>query len=182
LFERGSFTPGDSEAVVRALNIYALGMVFAAIDFPLNYAFYARNNTQLPALVGVLSTVAYLVVALTLLNSLGYLGLVWADTAKQASHALIMLLLLFAKIGRPGAATVRTVGTILFAAVIMALVMAVIGEWLVPFLSVGRASDLVELLVVGGAGMLIYGLVLQWLGVGEVQVVWLRLRRLLPGH
>ena len=40
--------------VAAALNIYLLGMIFAAVDFPLNFAFYARFNTWLPALVGVI--------------------------------------------------------------------------------------------------------------------------------
>src|SRR4029453_10241694 len=98
LFERGAFTPGDTAAVVRALQIYTIGMIFAAVDFPLNYAFYARNNTQLPALIGVLSTGAFWVVTFALVASLGYLGLVWADSAKQASHALMMAVLLASRI------------------------------------------------------------------------------------
>ena len=53
LFQRGDFTAVDTAQVVHALDIYLIGMLFAAIDFPLNYAFYARNNTLLPALVGV---------------------------------------------------------------------------------------------------------------------------------
>src|SRR4051812_44178193 len=78
-------------------------MLFAAIDFPLNFAFYARNNTLLPALVGVVSVVVYVGVAFALVQTSGYLGLVWADSAKQASHALIMIGLLQWRIGRLGA-------------------------------------------------------------------------------
>ena len=99
LFERGQFTPADTAQVVMALRVYLWGALFAAIDFPLIYAFYARNNTLLPALVGVLSALVYGVFALALVEGLGFLGLVWADTAKQASHALVMLALLFWKLG-----------------------------------------------------------------------------------
>ncbi|PJF45342.1 MAG: murein biosynthesis integral membrane protein MurJ, partial [Candidatus Thermofonsia Clade 3 bacterium] len=94
LFERGAFTPTDTEQVVRALNVYLIGMLFAAIDFPLNFAFYARFNTWLPAAVGVLSVLIYTAVALALLQRMGFLGLVWADTAKQVGHAAIMVFLL----------------------------------------------------------------------------------------
>ena len=52
-FEYGQFTATDSAQVVMALHVYLFGALFAAIDFPLIYAFYARNNTLLPALVGV---------------------------------------------------------------------------------------------------------------------------------
>ncbi len=65
----------------------------------MNYAFYARQNTLLPAAVGVFSVGVYVVWHSHLLDRLGYLGLVWADTAKQASHALVMLCLLRWRIG-----------------------------------------------------------------------------------
>lgn len=92
---------------MATLNIYLLGMVLAAVDYPLNFAFYPRNNTLLPALVGVASVVVYTVVALTLVTPLGYLGLVWADTAKQGAHVVIMVLLLWRTLGRLNANTIR---------------------------------------------------------------------------
>src|SRR5690606_18643183 len=107
LFERDRFTPGDTAHVVAALNVYLVGMLFAAVDYPLNFAFYARFNTWLPALVGVISVGIYTVVALALIEPLGYIGLVWADTAKQAGHALIMVFLLWRVVGRLGAETWR---------------------------------------------------------------------------
>jgi putative peptidoglycan lipid II flippase len=75
------------------LRYYLVGLVFAGIDWPLNYAFYAQQDTLTPALVGVLSVVVYLVVALSLLAPLGMLGLVLADSAKHCSHAVTMLVL-----------------------------------------------------------------------------------------
>ena len=35
------------------------GLPFASIDWPLNFAFYARQNTWVPALVGVLNDGLY---------------------------------------------------------------------------------------------------------------------------
>ena len=93
LFERGQFTAADTAQVVSALQVYLVGALFASIDFPLIYAFYARNDTLLPALVGVLSVLVYAVFALALIEGLGFIGLVWADTAKQGSHAIVMLVI-----------------------------------------------------------------------------------------
>ncbi|HXF61341.1 MAG TPA: murein biosynthesis integral membrane protein MurJ, partial [Caldilineaceae bacterium] len=112
LFERNRFTPLDTVQVVRALNIYIVGMLFAAVDYPLNFAFYARNNTWLPATVGIISVGIYVVVALGLVEPMGYLGLVWADTAKQAGHALIMAALLAWTVGRLGTQLGRGVALI----------------------------------------------------------------------
>ncbi|MGD2207759.1 MAG: murein biosynthesis integral membrane protein MurJ, partial [Anaerolineae bacterium] len=83
LFEHGEFTAFDTLWTARALRFYLIGLVFAAIDWPLNYAFYARHDTLTPALVGVFSVVIYLAVALALVRPMGMLGLVLADSAKH---------------------------------------------------------------------------------------------------
>jgi putative peptidoglycan lipid II flippase len=124
LFEHGEFVAGDTLWTSRALYLYLIGLVFAAIDWPLNYAFYARHDTLTPALVGVLSVGVYLVVALSLVGPLGMLGLVLADSAKHFGHALTMLVLTRRRIGpladlRLG----QTAGKALLAAVGMAAVV-----------------------------------------------------------
>ena len=143
-------------------------MLFAAIDFPLNYAFYARNNTLLPALVGLLSVVVYVGVAFTLLPLIGYLGLVWADSAKQASHALVMLLLLRWRIGSLHGQVLRGGGQMLLAALPMAGVIGglqyVLQErwpsfWLYNGITVAAVS---------GLGLVLYLFILQRLRLAEV--------------
>lgn len=197
LFERGQFTAGDSAQVVTALNVYLVGALFAAIDFPLIYAFYARNDTLLPALVGVLSVLVYTAIALALVEGLGYLGLVWADTGKQAAHALVMLALLYWKMGQiqrrqgPERAselqegwsaagsrpTVRTVISVAGAAGAMFVVMTV----LLPRFGAGGspsiANDLVQLVVGGGSGMLVYAGLLLLAKQPEAQQLYGVVRR-----
>ena len=187
LFEWGQFTAHDSAQVVSALHVYLVGGLFAAIDFPLIYAFYARNDTLLPALVGVLSVVVYAVAALVLIGGLGFLGLVWADTAKQGAHAVVMLGLLYWKLGlgsekrRSDAAqeelgprplqgirqTVRSVATVCGAAVAMAIVMM----WLLSLLDPGGtttlSNDILRMVVCGSGGALAYSGVLLLAGQPE---------------
>ncbi len=178
LFQRGSFTAEDTQAVAAALNIYVVGMIFAAIDFPLNFAFYARNNTLLPAIVGVLSVAIYMLVAFSLIDRLGYLGLVWADSAKQAGHALIMLALLYRRVGRLGVHLPAALGQIGLAALAMALVMRPVGRTLGAALPSGAFGALLQIGVVGGVGLLAYGVVLLALGMPEA----LALRRALQAR
>ena len=187
LFEWGQFTAADTAKVVSALHIYLVGGLFAAIDFPLIYAFYARNDTLLPALVGVLSVLVYAAIALVLIEGLGFLGLVWADTAKQGTHAVVMLALLCWKLGpasggrqsddvregldvrakRDIGPTVRTVGAVIGAAVAMVLVMV----WLLSLLDPGGtpslSNDIVRLVVGGGGGALAYAGLLLLAGQPE---------------
>ncbi|MCC6168500.1 MAG: murein biosynthesis integral membrane protein MurJ [Caldilineaceae bacterium] len=179
LFERSRFTPQDTAHVVAALNIYVVGMLFAAVDYPLNFAFYARGNTWLPALVGVVSVGVYVAAALRLVHDLGYLGLAWADTAKQASHALIMAALLAHQIGRLHMQLGRGLLTILASASVMAGVAwglaAAAAHWIAP----GLGRDLVMLGAAGGGGLAVYAGLLGRAAMPEAASVAALVRRLL---
>ncbi len=184
IFQHGRFTPQDGEQVVAALDIYLIGMLFAAVDFPLNYAFYARNNTLLPALVGVLSVGVYVVVALGLLEPLGFLGLVWADSAKQASHALIMVgLMAWVLRNGWGASAARNPAlgsnlggnlargllSIGGAALGMAVAMWTLRGLVAGVLPSGFFGDLLLIVLVGGAGVAVYGALLLALRLDEAR-------------
>lgn len=171
LFQRGAFTAADTQAVVAALNIYLIGMVLAAVDYPLNFAFYARNNTLLPALVGVASVVVYTVVALTLVAPLGYLGLVWADTAKQGAHVATMVLLLWRTLGRLNANTLRGYGQIALAGGVMAATMAAAQQLLAGFYGTGLGQALLFTILVALPGVAIYGLLLWRMRLPEMALL-----------
>jgi putative peptidoglycan lipid II flippase len=77
------------------LNLFLLGLVFAAIDQPLVFAFYARRDTLTPAIVGVVGMLIYLAASLAPLawRPLAITDLAVALTLQLISHALIMLVL-----------------------------------------------------------------------------------------
>lgn len=173
IFQHGRASLQGTEPIVQALHIYLVGMLFAAIDFPLNYAFYARNNTLLPALVGVLSVGIYVIVAFALLAPWGYLGLVWADSAKQAGHALLMLGLLWWRVGRLSAQVGRGFLQISLAALVMTAIIVLL------VYALGRQakdtfwSDMLVLVVAGSGGLLAYLAVLGLFQLTEVRQLWL---------
>ncbi len=177
LFQRGAFTATDTSAVVAALHIYLVGMLFAAVDFPLNFAFYARNNTLLPALVGVASVGVYVLVAFALLQPLGFRGLVWADTAKQAAHAVIMLIFTARVVGSPSTrALVARLGPLLLGAGAMALAIAGVDAIVRPLAPLSTLGDLLRVVLAGGAGIAVYAVVLRLCHVEEAEQVLRRLR------
>jgi putative peptidoglycan lipid II flippase len=93
VFEWGRFTAFDTQQTALALRLYLIGLPFAAIDQPLIFAFYARQNTLTPALVGLLGVGFYLVAALTplLFRPLQMTDLVLANSIQLTAHALVML-------------------------------------------------------------------------------------------
>jgi len=161
LFEHGRFTAHDTFWTAWALRYYLLGLIFAAIDWPLNYAFYARQNTLTPALVGILSVGIYLLVALLLIGPLGMLGLVLADSAKHIGHAGTMLFLTRRRIGRLSDLRLGpAVGKALLAGGLMAGAMALTLAGLQRLFAASQPGALVaELVTVGlaaGIGLLVY--------------------------
>lgn len=181
LFERLRFTPADTTQVAAALDIYVVGMLFAAIDYPLNLAFYARQNTRLPALVGVASVGFYLLAAWALMGPLGYLGLVWADSAKHAGHLLIMLVLISRQVGMGQELLSQDTLWILLAGLGAVVVCQGLATVLEGSLAAGFASDLLLLVVAGGGGGAAYLLLLHWARQPELAIfstwLWRRLGR-----
>ncbi|HIC88010.1 MAG TPA: murein biosynthesis integral membrane protein MurJ [Anaerolineae bacterium] len=174
LFEHGEFTAYDTLWTARALRLYLLGLVFASVDWPLYYAFYARQNTLTPALVGVASVGIYLVVALSLLRPWGMQGLVLADSAKHAGHALITAILLRQAVGRLGGRGIASTG---IQSLLVAAVMGA-GTWIAANrleAVLGTTGLPARLAVVGGAGatgLALYISGMAVLRVKELGLIW----------
>ncbi|MBI2304966.1 MAG: murein biosynthesis integral membrane protein MurJ [Chloroflexi bacterium] len=94
LFQHGVFNPQDTQRTALAFLGYAPGMVAAAVDQILVFAFYARKNTVTPVIVGVVGVAAYVVVGLALVQPLGVLGLTIANSVQWTLHALVLLFLM----------------------------------------------------------------------------------------
>ncbi len=169
IFQQGNFTAADAAMTATTLRVYLIGLPFAGVDFLLNYMFYARQNTRTPAIVGVISVGFYFVTAYLLKDRIGFLGLVLADSVKQAAHAGIMTVLLQRSEGRLwGQRIVRTLGLCVGAGLVMAGVIFLLGEALAGRVPAGKAGALITILVAGGLGGLLYLAVLYRLRVEEV--------------
>ena len=123
ILQHGAFTHADTLRVATALVGYAIQIPFVGIDQLLIFAFYARRNTVTPMLVGVLGVGVYVASALALMPRLQILGLALANTLQNSLHAVVLLVLLLAAIGRFGdRAMLRSIGLSLAAAVVMSIV------------------------------------------------------------
>ncbi len=182
VFQHGQFTADDTLRTAWALRYYLAGLIFAAVDWPLNYAFYARQDTLTPALVGVLSVGVYLAVALTLIRRMGMLGLVLADSAKHCAHALTMLLLTQRRTG--GLSDLRlgwTAGKTFLAAGAMAGLMILVVNGIDRLLGDGGLVGLLAVVgVSGGLGIMLYLGLVTLMRVEEVTLLRGLVRKRLP--
>lgn len=155
LFEHGAFTPADTYITAVATRLYLLGLPFAALDLLLVYAFYARKDTLTPALVGILSLVVYMIIALALLRPLGLFSLMIADSVKHAVHALLSAYLLRRLLGGFGR---QQLGMTVVKASLGASIMGLVAHATLPLLMtyLGGPHILQEAIVVL-ASAIIYG-------------------------
>jgi putative peptidoglycan lipid II flippase len=160
LFKHGATDAEGARLIVIALLGYLPGTLFAAYDQILIFAFYARQNTRTPVIVGVLAIGVYFFVAMSLVGQLGMLGLVLANSAQFVTHALVMGALARRMLGGIGSPElVRTITRCAVAALSMAGLVLVV--WTLadaglpamtsPWSTVGREIVLVGVPVAAGA-------------------------------
>lgn len=179
LYEHGDFMPLDTVMTVWALRFYLLGLPFAAVDLLLVFAFYARQDTLTPALIGVGTIIAYLLLAAGLLPTWGLFSLMIADSFKHLLHTLLSALLLGRRIGGwRGLGIARALALVGAASAAMGL--AAYGSLLGIGALFPQGSGLAEVLAVVlpalvGAG--VYVGLAALLGLGELRLLWETLRR-----
>lgn len=169
LFEHGSFGPVDTAHSALALKLYLAGLPFAAVDLLLVFAFYSQKDTLTPALVGVISLLAYLVIALGLMPRYGLFSLMIADSCKHMIHASVAFFLLTTRIGSLRS---QNLPMTVFKALVASLVMGA-GAWIVRdlLLSVLPANTFGEIGVVAGAagaGVVVFVILAALLRIREI--------------
>jgi putative peptidoglycan lipid II flippase len=164
LFNHGKATSDGVHQVRIALIGYAIGLPFLAWDQLLLFAFYARKNTRTPVVVGALSVCVLLAVSFALIVPLGILGLVLANSAQFAFHAIVMYQLARRRIVAFRTDGLwQTVGRAGIAAFIMAAAVATTAAFVAGI--VGEQRFVAQILVVGsgiGVGAVVY-LAAAWL-------------------
>ena len=112
---------------------------------------------------------AYFVTAFCLKPRFGFLGLVFADSVKQATHACTMTVLLVRSVGRPrGERILQTAARSAFVALAMGLGVWWLAREMTTMLPVGLVSRLLVVTITAGLGAVFYAGVLYRLGVPEV--------------
>lgn len=90
LFGYGATTEVGVSQISLALLGYLPGTLMAAYDQVLIFAFYSRQNTRIPVVIGVAAVGVYFLVAFSLVNQFGMMGLVLANSAQFIFHTLVI--------------------------------------------------------------------------------------------
>jgi putative peptidoglycan lipid II flippase len=140
-------------------------LLAAAVDQPLIFAFYARKDTLTPALVGVGTTILY-VLASVGADELGMLTLpllVLLNALKLTMHALVMLALAWRRLGGLGGHGLWSLALkAAFASLVMAVAVWGVMQSLAQVVLPGWFGNLLIVGGGGGLGAALYGL-LVWL-------------------
>lgn len=80
LYERGAFTPADTNATAIVLAIYGLGLPAFVLHKVLQPLFYAREDSRSPFVFALFSMLTNAVIAVGLLPYIGFSAAAWATT------------------------------------------------------------------------------------------------------
>ena len=170
IFERGSFTPADTQATALALACYAPGIVgYSAVRLVVP-SFYALGASLTPALVSIGSVGLNIVLNLVLVRVLGYQGLALGTAIAALSNAALLLAILRQRLdGLEGAALANGFVRITLAAAVMGAAVWQADRW---FTTRWPSAGLwTQVLVVGteiGVGLAVLGAAARVLNIDEL--------------
>ena len=171
LYQGGRFTEESTNAVVWALNFYALALLGHSVLEVAARAFYARKNTLTPLVVAVLAMALNVAAALVLIQWLAHGGIALANALAVTFESSVLLWI--AQRRWQGVAA-RSLLSLAARAVLAGAVMAAI---ILLAQSVGLTSPLVALSF-GALGSGVYVVLMGLLGTAEVREALQRVLRL----
>lgn len=182
LFQYGEFSAHDAEMSTRSLMAFSVGLTAYISIKVLAPAFYARQDTRTPVRIGIIAVLSNMVLNAVLVFPLQHAGLALATALAAFINAgLLYRVLRRQSVYQPQPGWVKFSVRVLAANVVMALLLWLgagdVRDWL-QWPALTRAAHLVLLV---GAGMLVYLLCLRVAGVNIKALVKPASEPALPG-
>ena len=125
LFQRGAFDVRATELTAVALRCFAIGLAGHAVVEVLVRGFFAMHDTRTPVVIGSMSLLVHVILSWVLGIWIGIGGIALGVSIGVLIEALLLALILRRRNGiRLGPAEIRSVFSVLAAAVIMGVVVA----------------------------------------------------------
>jgi putative peptidoglycan lipid II flippase len=173
LYERGRFTPTDTQNTATALFLYSFGLVGYTGVKVLAPAFYALGTPRFPLAASVLAVVTNLAVIFLGHAALGYRAIALGTALGSILNAFLLVAVFEKRVGGLlGHGLVRPVARMLFAALVMGVASQALAAWLERiFGTAGLAAQLATGLVPVAAGITLYLALTHALRVAEADVL-----------
>jgi putative peptidoglycan lipid II flippase len=172
LLERGAFDGSSTAAVAYALAFYAAGLVSHSVVEIVSRAFYALHDTWTPVWVGLMAMALNVTLSLLLMHPMGHGGLALANTLATTVEMLILLGVIWRRLGGLGA---KTLARSAIRASLAALLMGVFIWWWQQEWGNGSTWWAGPFGILMGA--VTYAGVLWAISRGEAQALWQVMRR-----
>lgn len=161
LFERGAFTPADTEKVSALLAVCTASFLFMCINTIPGKILAATGTSRLAVINGVVEVVVYVTLAFVLSDMFSYWGICYAQilsTMCSVVFASVVLQIRFRAYSVSG--LLRDLGVILVCGAITYLIMT--SHLLIPSVesTFGQASMTIAI-IFGGLGIIVYGLLIS---------------------
>ncbi len=167
LFRRGAFDAADARQTAGVLSMYGLSVWATCGLMVVHRAFYAVEDQWTPLRAGMSCVVVNVLLNLALVWPLGGRGLALATTLATVLQFALVAMWAGRRFGAiADAPTVWLLIRVLAAVASMALVCVLMGWWVAPNASSGRAALRLSLVVPVAA--IVYYAAARWLGIREV--------------
>ena len=130
IYERGNFTPADTQATALALVCYAPCVIGYSAVRLLVPSFYALGRSLTPAIVSMAAVGLNITLNLVLVRVIGYQGLALGTAVASLANAGFLLVLLRRPLGGvDGQRVAATLAKITVAAAVMGFVVSTADQW-----------------------------------------------------
>ena len=170
LFERGNFTPRDTQWVTLSVQMYAIGIWAFSLNQILSRAFFAMHDTITPLNMAIVTLIVNLIVELPLIfTPLKEAGMAVGTTVSFVVQVVLMIWLLHKKFGDLKLKSIAIyVFKLTLATIVMAAACMLIQK--LPFFprELSKSTALLRLALLISAGAIAYFGMCFVLGVGQM--------------
>lgn len=173
VFQHGAFTAADTLGAAGALAAFSLGVPAYVLIKVLTPGFYARQDTKTPVRIAMYSMLVNLVGNLTLIWPFGHVGVAIATAAAAWVNLVWLYIALHRREHLQMDARLKARGIrIVAASAAMGAVLWLLNPWFDPHMAGGTIERVVALILLCGAGGLVYAAATVLLGavkLGELR-------------
>lgn len=173
IYQHGSFGTTSTHLVSQALFWFSFSLPFSGINLLLTRTFFSLQQPWRPTALALGSLVVNLVVSLALYKPLGVAGPVIGTAAASAAMAAMQWRWVRDQLGGiEGRETLTAVFAMSMAAAVLGMTSYIVWALLDAFLGRSIIAQLISVSLGLGAGALVYGRAVLWLGIPEARSTW----------